>query len=123
MITLTKKNEKQQKFIDYNLDKFDNLYKNLIQLYSTGFDKQVLKEIRRDLHFLSNFYDQFRDWTRIEDNMYVPYGYLGKIGFMKRIIGSCFVNKNDVDYESIIYDIEYIVNFAKERQLELKGIS
>ena len=122
MITLTNKNEKQQKFIDYNLDKFDNLYKNLIQLYSTGFDKQVLKEIRRDLYFLSNFYDQFRDWTRIEDNMYVPYGYLGKIDFMRRIIGSCFINKNDIDYESIIYDIEYIVNFAKERQQELKGI-
>lgn len=122
MITLTNKIEKQQKFIDYNLDKFDNLYKNLIQFYSTGFDKQVLKEIRRDLYFLSNFYDQFRDWTRVEDNMYVPYGYLGKIDFMRRIIGSCFINKNDVDYESIIYDIEYIVNFAKERQQELKGI-
>lgn len=122
MLTLTNKIEKQQKFINYNLDKFDNLYKNLIQLYSIGFDKQVLKEIRRDLYFLSNFYDQFRDWTRVEDNMYVPYGYLGKIDFMRRMIGSCFINKNNVDYESIIYDIEYIVNFAKERQQELKGI-
>lgn len=92
-------------------------FENLPQLIrSCKKDSNLYFGTRNELIKFRSYYEMFkigRDGM-IDKNSYLPYGYLSKIDSMIYMFGPFGpTNPNQIDFESMADDIQYILNAAK----------